>query len=292
MNFLTKFFIVLHVVLTMLFVAATIVFVNRVEANQAALKAANDKTAAEARRAGEAEAALATERSDALAVKSQAAVDITRMREQRNKDQADLRARDVQLATAQQEKSSIDARLQAAVSALKTAQATVDTLQKQLTDTRNVSDKTQQQNTELLTANADLNSKLQTARRALQNSNEEIESLKTELAGFRDAGPAGAARVAAATDPGSPTPTPNTELPINGIIRDQKTINGVAYATISVGTADNVTKGMVFHVIDREGGDFLGYLTVDRVEPNEASGRLEGPKVADMKPGNEVRTQL
>ena len=35
-----------------------------------------------------------------------------------------------------------------------------------------------------------------------------------------------------------------------------------------------------------------GYLTVDRVEDREATGRLEGPRIDDMKPGNEVRTQL
>jgi len=53
-----------------------------------------------------------------------------------------------------------------------------------------------------------------------------------------------------------------------------------------------VSKGMVFNVIDREQGDFLGYLEVDSVEPEEAVGRLTGPRVADIRPGSEVRTQL
>jgi hypothetical protein len=68
----------------------------------------------------------------------------------------------------------------------------------------------------------------------------------------------------------------------------------VPYATISVGSQDGVTQDMVFNVIERGGkGRFLGYLRVDRVEPNEAVGRLEGPAVNDIQANeSEVRTQL
>jgi len=75
-------------------------------------------------------------------------------------------------------------------------------------------------------------------------------------------------------------------------VREKSDIGGVTYATISVGSADDVVKGMRFAVIDRDRGVFLGYLTVESVEPNESTGRLEGPNVAEMKAGNEVRTQL
>jgi hypothetical protein len=79
--------------------------------------------------------------------------------------------------------------------------------------------------------------------------------------------------------------------PINGVVRNRRTIAGQEYATISVGSADDVAKGMQFKVVDRNTGDFLGTLTVEAVEPNEASGRLTGPKIADIRPGVEVRTQ-
>lgn len=291
MSFLTKFFIVLHVVLTMLFVGATVVFVNRVEAFKDTGKDKDNKIASLTRQVSDSNSAAAMEHADALAVKTQAGVELGRMREQHTKDQADVRDRDVRLAAVQQEKASGEARLQATVAALKTAQTTVDTLQKQVTETRTASDKTQQQNTELLTANADLNNKLRTAVQQLRNANEDLDAVRNELADARSRIPAGAAQPAAAAEPGI-TPSTNTELAINGVIRDQKTISGVNYATISVGSQDQVTKGMRFIVVDRAAGDFLGYLTVDRVEPNEASGRLDGPRVSDMKIGNEVRTQL
>jgi hypothetical protein len=291
LSFLTKFFIVLHVVLTMLFVGATVVFVNRMEAFKDTGKDKDNKIASLTRQVSDANAAASMEHADALAVKTQAGVELGRMREQHTKDQADLRDRDVKYAAVQQEKASGEARLQAAVAALKTAQTTVDTLQKQLTDTRTASDKTQQQNTELLTANADLNNRLRTAVQQLRNTNEELDTARNELADARTRIPAGAAQPASSSEPAATTGT-TTEIAINGVIRDQKTINGVKYATISVGSQDQVAKGMRFIVIDRTAGDFLGYLTVDRVEPNEASGRLDGPRVSDMKIGNEVRTQL
>src|SRR5262249_45006275 len=58
---------------------------------------------------------------------------------------------------------------------------------------------------------------------------------------------------------------------INGVVRDVRTIAGQQYATISVGAADSVTRGMEFKVIDRATGSFLGTLVVDTVEPNEST---------------------
>jgi hypothetical protein len=79
---------------------------------------------------------------------------------------------------------------------------------------------------------------------------------------------------------------------INGVISGVQPINGVPFATINVGSAQSVSKGMEFNIIDRPTGTFLGILTVDSVEQNEAVGRLRGPHVDQIKQGNEVRTQL
>ena len=52
--------------------------------------------------------------------------------------------------------------------------------------------------------------------------------------------------------------------PINGVIRDVRTIAGRPYATISVGTADGVQRGMEFKILDRAG----------RQLPRHAGGRF------------------
>ncbi len=49
---------------------------------------------------------------------------------------------------------------------------------------------------------------------------------------------------------------------------------------------------MVFHVIDRAHGRFLGELTIDNVDLHEATGKLEGPAIHDVRVGTDVRTQL
>ena len=287
MSFLTKLFVVLHVVLTLLFVSATIVWVNRVEdfrKTNGALSAQLTAARAEAQSAiNEAQ----TARADALAVRQQVGAEIDRARKERDDALAEVRERDTQLAQLQQNLASADARAQASTSGLETAMKTNSLLQDQLNQSRETGNKIQQQNTELLTDNSDLRQKLSVASRQLQNTNEELEEARNQIAGGGGtAGPTGG------QVPGAgPSPNAN-EVAVNGVVRDRRNVNGVNYATISVGASDNVRKGMVFNVIDREAGDFLGYLTVDRVEPREASGRLEGPRVTDVKAGNEVRTQL
>jgi chromosome segregation ATPase len=84
----------------------------------------------------------------------------------------------------------------------------------------------------------------------------------------------------------NPTPT----IALDGVVRDKTVIAGVPYATISIGSADQVEKNMQFKVIDHD--KFLGYLTVDTVEPHEATGRLDGPHIEDIHSGVEVKTQL
>lgn len=292
MSALTKVFVVLHVVLTMLFVAATIVFVNRVE-NFAQSKERQAKENEILRRQAEfatnqAQTALA----EATSVKIQSGNEVSRIRQLLNTELANVRERDTQIAGLRQNLGSAEASLQGANAALATAQESNKLLGAQINETRAASDKIQEENTQLQTAIADITAKHQTASRALQNANEEIDELRTQIASLQDRGPGPGAGAVQASAAGGEEPGFTPATPINGVIRDKKNVNGVVYATISVGSQDQVTENMIFNVIDREQGDFLGYLRVDRVEPNEAVGRLDGPRVADMKPGNEVRTQL
>ena len=79
---------------------------------------------------------------------------------------------------------------------------------------------------------------------------------------------------------------------INAVVNDVRTIGGRQYATISVGSADDVRRGMQFNLVNRESGDFLGVLTVTAVEPNESTGVVEGPRINDVRRGaTEARTQ-
>jgi hypothetical protein len=90
-------------------------------------------------------------------------------------------------------------------------------------------------------------------------------------------------------------PTQLREMPgldINGEIRATRSTGGHFYATVNVGRADGVTKGMRFNVVDTERSQFLGYLRIERVDDHEATGLLEGPNPAAISPGVQVMTQL
>jgi len=78
-----------------------------------------------------------------------------------------------------------------------------------------------------------------------------------------------------------------------GRISDVRVQAGVRYATITIGSSDNVTKGMRFWVVDGH-GEFYGTLMVENVQPTEAFGTLDGPKdkVDQIKTGLAVKTQL
>jgi hypothetical protein len=291
LSVLTKVFIVLHVVLTMLFVAATVVWVNRVETFNDPLKTAKADATAANRRAEEAQAAAATAKADATALSIQSATAIGNVRKERDQALATVRERDAALAGANQNVASEGAKLQAVTAALKVAQTSNSSLQQQLEATRAASDKLQQENTQLLTANADLNSRQQVALRQNRALSEDLDQLRNQLADLQAGG--GGGRAAAAVPAGSTQAAGvRTEQAINGVVRDVKNVGGVNTATISVGSVDNVKPQMQFNVIDREAGNFLGYFVVDRVEQNESVGRLTGPHVDQMKKGNEVRTQL
>jgi DNA repair exonuclease SbcCD ATPase subunit len=77
---------------------------------------------------------------------------------------------------------------------------------------------------------------------------------------------------------------------INAVVRSSQMINGIPYATISVGSNDQVIKGMKFNLVDN--GTFLGEITIEQVDEKEATGKLEGPKISDVKVGTEAKTQL
>jgi len=138
----------------------------------------------------------------------------------------------------------------------------------------------------------DLSSSLETAQAKL---NETTEKLKAEqdnnqkFAGFlSDHGyhPDDIVATAGPVGPGAPA--------ISGTVSEKSVINGNTYATISVGSADGVSKGMQFYVVDKDSGNFLAILTVDTVDSNDAIGRLQGDpdKVAQVRNGNDVKTQL
>ena len=288
MSALSKVFVALLVVCSLMLSSAVIVFVNKTQDVNAVRVAAEAKSQDAERhmmvdmQAAAAAKGIAVEALKAL--QTQTALLQTEI----GAKQLDISKREVDIATLSAQVSQITISLTSATEALKASEMQKAKQEGQLGDLRQGTDKLTLEKSQLNLALSDTTNRLEVMTREWKYAKEQLaESSNTgdKLAKqLKDIGVIPTAEVTG-LKAGAPS--------INGVIREIKTLqDNRQWATISVGSADQVAKGMEFKVIDRANGTFLGVLTVENVQPNEAVGVLKGPKVADVKVGNEVRTQL
>jgi archaellum component FlaC len=285
---LSKTFVVLLVLLSLLLTAATVVFVNQVDNYRGAAKLADEKLKAAERTRDAAVADAGAARATAEAATNKLAGQVEQAKQQMNEVQRAQVEKDVQLGQAKSSLAVQAADLTRMAEALKASEDTKSQLSKQVGDQRESLDKFMMQNASLNQSVTDLTNKLEVMTREFKFVSEQLAEQKnqTEKAQsmLRDAGITPQMAAAGIRGPSAPA--------INGVIRAVKPIGGFKYGIISVGSADGVVKGLEFKVVDRNTGAFLGILTVDTVELNESTGRLTGPKVDDIRTNAEVKTQL
>lgn len=288
MSALTKLFVVLLVVCSMLLTASVVVFVNKVENFAQTNKQLGAKLSDAQRQQEQFRNDLSASNARAEEAISQASSQINAKNAEVNALQQKVAEQGVQIADLSSKVQLQALALTQATEGQKAAQDMAARLHDQTTDLRKGMDQLTKNNTDLNASVSDLTNKLEVTTRDLRFTREQLAEAQNKseklAAQVRDLGGNPSQLASAGTKAGAPA--------INGVVRDVRTIEGVPYATISVGTADSVTKGMQFNVIDRDRGIFLGILTVDTVEPNESLGRLEGPRTSEIHAGNEVRTQL
>jgi septal ring factor EnvC (AmiA/AmiB activator) len=282
---LTKIFVILLVIFSLLLTAGTVTFVNTQQEFSKTLKDTKALADAKVAEAANAQASLTAEKARSDEAIRTATAQIEAMKNENNRTQQAIADRDVKLAAAGAEKAMTAANIASLTEALKASEDSRSKQQEQLAALRTSSDQIQTQNAALNTQINDLTNRLDVTerdRRFLAEQNAELKQQGEKAsAALKDAG-IDINAVAGGTRAGAPN--------VTGVVRSVRNIANLPYATISVGSSDNVTKGMEFRVVDRDAGKFLGTLTVDSVEPNEATGRLSGPRVNDIKPGTEVRT--
>lgn len=278
MNALTKTFVVLLVLCSLMLSAAVVVFVNRVDNYETASKKNLSDLGAAKATANSMQSRM-TEMDTVMRNAQTAAAD----RESALKNDAiklETKIQELQGALAQAQKDSQikDGTINGTAAVAKSAQDENKGLQTLVADLRTKNDDLLRQNGELNIAYTTKDSQY----RALQKSLEFEQEKNAELANALKNAPKGG------TSEAAPTPA----APIAGRVTSIDIIGGKKYATISVGSADNVQKGMKFNVVNPKAGEFLGFLTIDRVEANEAIGPVEGSKIDKIQKGADVRTQL
>lgn len=287
MSALTKVFVVLHVVLSMLLTAGLIVFVNRSEDFRAKDTALQNKLDIAVKDKSLADAELQRARTDLLDKLNAATNELENARHANDDAQATISSLNTKVADLTSQAALSAAAQTTTADALKVAQTQNQTMQGNFAQLRQSQDALQKQYIEASMQITDLQNKLDVTERQRRYLAEQVTQLTSENSRQADLIhkniPAIENRNGAILNP-SPT------IALDGVVRDKTVIAGVPYATISIGSADAVQKNMQFKVID--GDQFLGYLTVDSVEPHEATGRLEGPHVDAVHQGVEVKTQL
>jgi chromosome segregation ATPase len=290
LSFLTKLFVILLVFFSLLMTAATIVYVGkqdtrlatleqtelRLRSAEGAAKSANTAAqAAEARfQAKSAEAQFQTQEHNKTITQLQGQV-------------ADLNKRTAQLES---QNAQGELRISNLTEAASASQAMASQLQQTGEELRQRNDQLLMQSTEMNATISDLRNTLDVTERERRMLAEQLQEAQQQLGSaqqmLKDQGITfDTARPAAA---GSAM-TANLSAPINGVVRQVTQLRGEPYASISLGSADGVREGMRFRAID--GNQFLGTLTVDRVEPHEAAGSLAGPAVNKIAQGTRVESQ-
>ena len=287
MSTLTKIFVVLLVVLSLVQTAGIVVYVNRSEFYSQSLK--NSAASLAAAKADAAAAANAAAFADNARQQSEADKQNIRNSSQQTIDglRAAILEKDTQIAQLNNNLAQATAAQKSAGDALLVAQKALDTQNQQMADLRKSTLELQKRDSENSLALVAWNNKFDTVNRQWRDATEQISELQNQLKNAQETIHKGGISA------GGPVINAEPLVRVEGVIQRTQSMNGVPMATISVGSNDQVTAGMRFAVIDRNSSDpFLGYLTVTRVEPTQAIGTLSGPRVNQIHAGTEVRTQL
>jgi myosin heavy subunit len=283
---LTKLFVVLLVILSIAFVSGTIVALNQVEVNQAAVDLARKQTNDAKTQIANLTEQVEAQRQIALATAAQASTQIENMKTASNALQMQVNDAKAQVADVSSKMSIQSSDLTRLTEALKSSEDTKGKYADQIADLRKVNDNYLLENGDLNTRVTQLTNNLDVTERERKYLAEQLTEAKSSSdkmsKALNDAG-IKVDLASAGVHGGAPK--------IDAVIRDTRQIAGIPYATISVGSNAQVTKGMEFSLVSTN-GDFLGVLTVDSVEPDEATGRISGPKVDQVQAGVEAKTQL
>jgi len=283
---LTKIGIVLLVVTSLLLSAGVVVFVNKVEHFRATAEAASAEKDKEFALRTDVEKQLSREIAARNDERKDANTRYTALQGEKTALEGVVTSKDQEIATARKEKAAVDVVVQTLTAQATGLQQQIAAANTQVTELRGVRDKLVEERHSLNTQLTDALAKVQATERARQLAEERAARASADLDVLRkriaDAGFPNIDSLPVRTTAGTPS--------LEGVVHNVFLAGNKPWASISIGSKDNVTRGMRFNVHNNE--RFLGYLTIQTTEPTEAAGVLEGPGVDKVKAGDQVKTQL
>jgi chromosome segregation ATPase len=270
----------------MLVVAGVVVYANRIPNLQDSVNELNNAKQSAELRANAAEQGRESDHAASAASIQQLQSQLDQQKQANLQLQANISDLSAQKAQNAQQYALQSADVLRLTEALQASEVTKNRYSQQIAELRQSNDDKLTQNAQLNTTVTDLSNKLDVTERERQFLSEQLTEAKGRLdkqsALLMDNNIA---------DTSAPAGLQAGAPPISGVIRDFRRIHDIPYATVSVGANESVVKGMEFNLVD-DSGHFLGKLTIDSVEQDEATGRVAGPNVDLIRPGVIAKTQL
>jgi peptidoglycan hydrolase CwlO-like protein len=284
-------FVVLLVLFAMITSAGLIVFVQTTDSSKDNIDALKATVAAQTKEINDAKADSATKELDLRTQITQLLGQIANAQSALADQRKEYDSQALALASAASDNNTQKTELAAMADAMKVAQDNNGKMQAIVADLRSQMDKLQSEHNEDAEAIASKTNLYESAGRELEFTKEQLQDMQTKAESYlrmlQQHGISADQAISDATNnPSKPVP------PISGHVSEISKIGGVPYVTLTVGSADSVAVPMTFWVFDK--GQFLGQVTIEKVDPNDSIGRLSGPAdtIKLVQAGNEVRTRI
>ncbi len=287
MSILTKIFIVLVTILSVVLVALVVPFVMNTETyeqkwrEQAALASLNEQYM-QLR-----EAAVAAKVQAANAENGALQGQINDLTAQVNTLSTELQSTEAALADARNKTADVQGQLARLSNALEQAAQVNATLQEEIKQRRDQTLALQQRNIQLNDKNQQLSTQLQNMTQQVRLFKEQIAELEDrnrELQNKIETGLAGGQAQPGEAGVEFVQGTP-AQIPIQGRVTSVQPIGDETFVEINVGANDEVREGMEFMI--HSGDQFLGNAVITKVDVNSSAGRVT-LKTGDIAAGVEA----
>ena len=271
MSALTKLFVVLLVICSLLLTAATVVYVNRSEDYRAALQAKDseiERARGEARIAKlDADAAVAREQklaTDANAARNALQGQVTQLQQELSRVGTELATAKTALLVRDGQITKLTAGLEAAQKGGSGLFARNEELAKEI-------DKLRTERTELNTTVLDLTKRYDAMERELRQTKETLVQVQAGATGGAGGG---------------------VPANVRGTVTQVTTQGGQTFARIDLGSSDKLKTGDRLNILDQNNQQWLGEIIIETVQPEWSFGRLEGRNITNVKPNHVVVSKL
>ena len=274
MSIITKIFVVLATVLAIVNVALMVSYVNNNEHFKGEyVQALSEKAVAQT-----AAQIAESQRAEADKVHAEAMKDVEQQKEglvdRISKLVSELQTKDVAISDLRGRLVGVQADLKQSIASQKQAHQIITTLEGEVKTRRDAAIKAEKRTVELTDQNQELETRLQLAienvrllKEQLTDAEDQIRELKVKAAQVVAAAPN------AATDSVSGLTPVAAPADIRGVITSvQQVGENDLFVAVNVGSNDLVAPGMNFIIHDGE--NYVGSLTITRVDLNEAAGRV------------------